>query len=72
MNKDVGLCLSRYVSIKSITMCMVLSICSLLSYTDYCRGQATDQPVEYETPGVLDAYDILPPNLLEGKKLLDG
>jgi hypothetical protein len=46
---------------------MVLTICSLLSNTDYCRGQATDQPVEYETPGVLDAYDILPPNLLEGK-----
>jgi hypothetical protein len=38
-----------------------------LFITDYCRGQASDQPVEYETPGVLDAYDILPPNLLEGK-----
>jgi hypothetical protein len=46
---------------------MVLIIGNLLFNADYCRGQATDQPVEYETPGVLDAYEILPPNLLEGE-----
>ena len=67
MNKAFGLNLSRYVSIKSITMCMVLTIGSLLSNADYCRGQATDQTVEYETPGRLDAYEILPPELLEGR-----
>ncbi len=67
MQKVIGLCLSRYVSIKSVTMCMVLTIGILFSYTDYCRGQVTDQSVEYETPGVLDAYEILPPDLLEGK-----
>ena len=39
----------------------------MLFITDYCRGQASDQPEEYETPGVLDAYEILPPNLLEGE-----
>ena len=44
-----------------------LTIGSLLSYPEYCRGQATDQTVEYETPGILDAYEILPSNLLEGE-----
>jgi len=38
-----------------------------LFITDYCKGQASDQPVEYETPGFLDAYEILPPILLDDK-----
>jgi hypothetical protein len=51
MNKAFGLRLSRYVSIKCITICMVLTICSLLSNTDFCMGQVTDQPEEYEKTG---------------------
>ncbi len=67
MSKVLGLYFGRYASIKSVTMYMVITIVSLLSYADYSRGQASDQPEEYETPGVLDAYEILPPELLEGK-----
>jgi hypothetical protein len=48
-------------------LCLALTIGSLLFIADYCRAQASDQPVEYETPGVLDAYEILSPDLLEGK-----
>jgi hypothetical protein len=64
---------SRYLDTKKVALCIALTIGSLLFITDYCRGQASAQPesstkpVEYETPGVLDAYDILPPDLLEGK-----
>jgi hypothetical protein len=53
--------------IKGVTLCMALTIGSLLFFTDYCRGQTSAQPAGYETPGVLDAFEILPPNLLEGK-----
>ncbi len=67
MKKNFLLFCGQYASIKSVIMCMALTIASLLSYADCCRAQATDQPVEYETPGVLDAYEILPPDLLEGK-----
>ncbi len=58
---------SRYLDAKRVALCIVLTIGSLLFITDYCRAQESDQPVEYETPGVLDAYEILPPDLLEGK-----
>lgn len=58
---------SRYPDTKKVALCIALTIGSLLFITDYCRGQASDQPVEYETPGILDAYEILPPELLEGK-----
>ncbi|MCP4269035.1 MAG: hypothetical protein GY777_26260, partial [Candidatus Brocadiaceae bacterium] len=57
----------RYLDAKKIALCIALTIGSLLFITDYCRGQATDQTVEYETPGVLDAYEILSQDLLEGK-----
>jgi hypothetical protein len=50
-----------------VALCIALTIGGLLFITDYCRGQVSDQPVEYETPGILDAYEILPPELLEGK-----
>jgi hypothetical protein len=43
-----------------------------LFITDYCRAQVSDQPVEYETPGILDAYEILSPDLLEGKDFWVG
>ena len=58
---------SRYIGKKNIALCMVLAITSLLFSVDYCRGQAVEQPVGYEKPGVLDAYKILPPELLEGE-----
>ena len=61
------LCHSRYADTKNVALCMVLTIGCLLFFADYCRGQAAEQPVEYETPGVLDAYEILSPDLLEGK-----
>ncbi len=57
----------RYIDTKKVALCIALTIGSLLFITDYCRGQESDQPVEYETPGILDAYEILPSDLLEGK-----
>ncbi len=57
----------RYLDTKRVALCIALTIGSLLFITDYCRGQSSAPPVEYETPGVLDAYEILPPSLLEGK-----
>ncbi len=53
--------------IKKVALCLVLTIGSLLFFTDYCRGQTSARPVGYETPGVLDAFEILSPELLEGK-----
>ena len=67
MKQVFRLCCSRYLDTKKVALCIALTIGSLLFITDYCRAQASDQPVEYETPGVLDAYEILPPDLLEGK-----
>jgi hypothetical protein len=57
----------RYLDTKRVAVCIALTIGSLLFFTDYCKGQSSAQPVGYETPGVLDAYEILSPNLLEGK-----
>jgi hypothetical protein len=39
----------------------------MLFFTAVCIGQTETQPVGYEVPGVLDAYKILPPDLLEGE-----
>ncbi len=61
------LCCGRYLDTRRVALCIALTLGSLLFITDYCRGQASDQPVEYEIPGVLDAYEILPPDLLEGR-----
>jgi hypothetical protein len=61
---------NQYIDTKSVALCMVLTIGCLLFITDYCRGQAPDQPSGYETPGILDANEILPPYLLEGKNYL--
>ena len=67
MKQVFRLCCSRYLDTRRIALCIALTIGSLLFITDYCRAQASDQPVVYETPGILDAYEILPPELLEGK-----
>ncbi len=67
MKQVFGLCCGRYLSTKRVALCLALTIGSLLFFTDYCRGQTSAQSTGYETPGVLDAYEILPPNLLEGK-----
>jgi len=67
MKQVFRLYLGRYLNTKRVALCIALTIGSLLFITDYCRAQASDQPVEYETPGILDAYEILPPDLLEGK-----
>ncbi len=67
MKQVFRLYLGRYLDTKRVALCIALTIGSFLFITDYCRGQASDQPVAYETPGILDAYEILPPDLLEGK-----
>jgi len=67
MKQVFRLCCGRYSGTKRVALCIALTIGSLLFITDYCRAQAADQPVEYETPGILDAYEILSPELLEGK-----
>jgi len=51
---------------QSLFIFMALGI--MLFFTAVCVGQTETQPVGgYETPGVLDAYKILPPDLLEGE-----
>ncbi|GAX61919.1 glycerol-3-phosphate dehydrogenase [Candidatus Scalindua japonica] len=72
MKQVFRLCCNQYSGTKRVGLCIALTIGSLLFITDYCKGQASDQPVEYETPGVIDAYEILPPNLLEGKDFWMG
>ena len=72
MKQVFRLCCGRYSDTKRVALCIALTIGSLLFITDYCRAQESDQPVVYETPGVLDAYDILPPELLEGKDFWIG
>ncbi len=72
MKQVFRLCCGRYPGIKRVALCIALTIGSLLFTTDYCRAQASDQPVVYETPGILDAYEILPPELLEGKDFWVG
>lgn len=73
MEQVFGLCRARYAGTKRVALCLALTLGSLLFIADYCRAQASAQPVsstkpvEYETPGILDAYEILPPELLEGK-----
>lgn len=73
MEQVFRLCRGRYPDTKRVALCLALTIGSLLLVTDYCRGQSSAETesstklVEYETPGILDAYEILPPDLLEGK-----
>ncbi|KHE90458.1 MAG: hypothetical protein K8F52_13050 [Candidatus Scalindua rubra] len=67
MEQVFGLCCGRYPTTKRVALCLALTIGSLLFIADYCRAQKSDQPAEYETPGILDAYEILPSELLEGK-----
>ncbi|MEE8190798.1 MAG: endonuclease/exonuclease/phosphatase family protein [Candidatus Scalindua sediminis] len=62
----------------SLALCAVLSMLSILFYAIVCVGQeVTNQkllpktqtrPVGYETPRVLKAHEILPPELLEGER----
>ncbi len=65
MNTISRLPLKQYT--KSIYLLLFMSLGIMLFFTAVCIGQTETQPVGYETPGVLDAYEILPPNLLEGK-----
>ncbi len=40
---------------------------SIIFFTAICVGQTETEYAEYETPGVLKAHEILPPELLEGE-----
>jgi hypothetical protein len=51
----------------SLALCTVLSMLVILFFTAICVGQTETEPAEYETPGVLKAHDILPPELLESE-----
>lgn len=51
----------------SRTLCTILSMLSIMFFTAICVGQTETEPAEYETPGVLSAHEILPPELLEGR-----
>jgi hypothetical protein len=51
----------------SRALCTILSMLSIMFFTAICVGQTETEPAEYETPGVLKAHEILPPNLLEGR-----
>ncbi len=68
---------SRYVSTAGLVVFASLIISSVIVYTADCKGQETEnqklspeayaQSIKYETPGVLKAHDILPPELLESE-----
>ncbi len=51
----------------SLALCTVLSMLSIIFFTAICVGQTETEYAEYETPGVLKAHEILPPELLEGE-----
>ncbi len=67
----------RYIDSKSLATLMVLVTGFIISFTADCWGQeainqkllskTSSQSIEYEIPGILNAHDILPPELLEGK-----
>ncbi|MDR4505749.1 MAG: hypothetical protein MRK01_13340 [Candidatus Scalindua sp.] len=64
MNKISRLPLKRTTKMH-LSLCMALGI--MVFVTAVCVIPALAQTEEYEEPGVLDAYKILPPELLEGK-----
>ncbi|MCP4264787.1 MAG: hypothetical protein GY777_04295 [Candidatus Brocadiaceae bacterium] len=72
MKQVFRLYLGRYLDTRRVALCLAFTIGCLLIFTDYCRAQVSDQPVVYETPGILDAYEILPPELLEGEDFWVG
>ncbi|MEE9604981.1 MAG: hypothetical protein V3V70_05340 [Candidatus Scalindua sp.] len=51
----------------SLALCTVLSMLSIIFFTAICVSQTETEYAEYETPGVLKAHEILPPELLEGE-----
>ncbi len=59
----------------SLALCTILSMLSIMFFTAICVGQTETKPAEYETPRIvryetprmLSAKKILPPNLLEGR-----
>ena len=51
----------------SLALCTVLSMLSIIFFAAICVGQTETEYAEYETPGVLKAHEILPPELLEGE-----
>jgi hypothetical protein len=65
MNTISRLPLKQYKNLIHQSLFMALGI--MLFFTAVCIGQTEAQPVGYETPGVLDAYKILPPDLIEGE-----
>ncbi|GJQ60721.1 MAG: hypothetical protein D8M57_16630 [Candidatus Scalindua sp. AMX11] len=54
----------RFFHFKSIMLSFVLMMMTVSFLPNNCLSQPPD---EYETPGTLDAYKILPPKLLEGE-----
>ena len=77
MNKTSRLQMRRYINSLSLATLMVLIIGNILFFTAGCGRQTTIrhrtlvkapiQPNGYETPEVLSAQEILPPELLEGE-----
>jgi len=66
MKYVIRLKFKRCINSVSMTSYMVLAIGTMMFFTAFCEGQTSNQTIEYETPGVLDAYDVLPPDLLKG------
>ena len=57
----------RYIDSITNVMFVSLVISSIIFFTAICVGQTETEQAEYETPGVLSAHEILPPELLEGR-----
>ncbi len=57
----------RYINSIRLSPCMTLALGITFIFTAVCVGQTETTSTVYETPGILDAHKILPPDLLEGK-----
>ncbi len=77
MNHRNSLHRKRYIASISLAPFMILVIGFIIFFTADCWGEEAikqnvfsetpAQSIEYETPEILKAHDILPPELLEGK-----
>ena len=56
----------RYIDSINHTLCMVLSIGTIIFFTTDCMGQSRTPFIPYEVPRVLVASQILPPELSIG------
>ncbi len=77
MNQTNRLQWKRYIDLKTVVPFMTIVIGAIIFFTAVCWGRETTnekfspeeyaKSIKYENPGILNAHDILPPELLEGE-----